>query len=89
MYDAITVLYDAFTKMTRKKSDFFHPAGGGVSETGVKLNGTREVHCATGRDFTGSPVPLLLGEKIAKYIRKVRNHHHHNYYFLPTFFEQF
>jgi len=73
MYDAVSVLFDAFTKMTRKKPDFFHQPGA-VSPTGVKLNGTREVHCATGRDFTGSPVPFELGEKIAKYIRKVRAH---------------
>jgi hypothetical protein len=73
MYDAMSVLQDAFSKMTRKKPDYFSsgsPASSSTSST-FRWNGTRDVHCATGRDFTGSPTPFEMGERIAKNIRKV------------------
>lgn len=60
MIDAISVLYDAFSKLGRKKG-----------EISSSWNGSREAICATG-SVIGSPVPFELGEKIAKYIRKVR-----------------
>lgn len=87
MYDSISVLAEAFGKILRKKPDFFgSPANSGVGgfvQGGLKGTSSssssnssistpmREVHCATGRDFTDSPVPFELGEKIAKFIRKV------------------
>lgn len=66
MYDAISVLGEAFSKMYKKKMEFLQP---GIN--GFRANGTRDVHCATGGDFTGSPPPFEHGEKIAKFIRKV------------------
>jgi hypothetical protein len=75
MYDAMSVLQDAFSKMTRKKPDYFSsgsPASSSTSSSSTfRWNGTRDVHCATGRDFTGSPTPFEMGERIAKNIRKV------------------
>ncbi|CAL8101103.1 unnamed protein product [Orchesella dallaii] len=66
MYDAILVLGEAFSKMYKKKLDFLQ-----TGTNGFRPNGTRDVHCATGGDFTGSPPPFENGEKIAKFIRKV------------------
>ncbi len=67
MYDAISVLAEAFSKMYKKKLDIFQSGINGFSRT----NGTRDVNCATGGDFSGSPLPFENGEKIAKFIRKV------------------
>lgn len=99
MYDAISVLAEAFGKVLRKKPDFFvggsisttsggamstsnnktptFPSSSSSSTTTTSFNTTmREVHCATGRDFTDSPVPFELGEKISKFIRKVSASEH-------------
>lgn len=69
MYDAISVLAEAFSKMYKKKLDIFQSSSG--INGFLRTNGTRDVHCATGGDFSGSPTPFENGEKIAKFIRKV------------------
>jgi hypothetical protein len=83
MYDAISVLAEAFAKALRKKPDFFgtisstalnnnnYKTSSSSSSSNVSANTVREVHCATGRDFTDSPIPFEQGERLAKYIRKV------------------
>lgn len=52
--------------MFKKKVDILQ-----MGNNGYRGNGTRDVNCATGGDFTGSPIPFENGEKIAKFIRKV------------------
>ncbi len=71
MYDAISVLAEAFSKMYKKKLDIFQQPSSGINGL-LRTNGTRDVHCATGGDFSGSPPPFENGEKISKFIRKVR-----------------
>lgn len=71
MYDAISVLAEAFSKMYKKKLDIFQQPSSGINGL-LRTNGTRDVHCATGGDFSGSPPPFENGEKIAKFIRKVK-----------------
>lgn len=70
MFDAISVLAEAFSKMYKKKLDIFQQPSSGINGL-LRTNGTRDVHCATGGDFSGSPPPFENGEKIAKFIRKV------------------
>jgi len=82
MYDAISVLHSAFTKILHKKggSDFIsslRSLNGSTTSSTSSSSGSatassrRDVVCATGRDFTDNPVPFEMGERIAKYIRKV------------------
>lgn len=89
MFDSMAVLTEAFSKMLRKKPDLFRGTNSG-NNGGVGMgsnsnyggstfgfggmNGSREIHCGTGPDFMDPIVPFELGEKIAKYIRKVRRY---------------
>lgn len=68
MYDAISVLHEAFVKFGRKKAG--EPTTN-LSPSGWQ-NGSREAAavCATG-SVIGAPVPFELGERIGKWIRKV------------------
>ena len=87
MYDAMSVLTEAFGKMLRKNPDLLNrstssaAAGPNVSSNNGYLNsrpsnGSKQVqhYCGTGPDFRDPVVPFEVGEKIAKHIRKVRNH---------------
>jgi len=69
MYDSISILAEALSRMYKKKVDIFQPSSG--FNGFLRANGTREVSCATGGAFTGSPIPFENGEKIAKFFRKV------------------
>jgi len=72
MYDAVGIISEAFTKLMRRKGEFFLPGSNGLPQTPAALffNRSREVNCATA-PFRGSPIPFEWGEKIAKLLHKV------------------
>ena len=86
MYDAMSVLMEAFGKMLRKKPDLLRSPSSSSSSSAAannhgylpgRTNGTtREVHCGTGPDFKDPVIPFEVGEKIAKHIRKVGLQYH-------------
>ena len=91
MYDAMSVLIDAFGKMLRKKPDLLsRPLSSSSSSSSSNvnngylnsrpniINSSKEVqhYCGTWPDFKDPVVPLEAGEKIAKHIRKVRKDIH-------------
>jgi hypothetical protein len=71
MYDAVFVLVEAFTKIIRKKPDQFKAYTMRRGQPfNLPSNGTRALDCNTSKGWV---TPWEHGDKISRYLRKVRH----------------
>lgn len=68
MYDAVFVLVEAFNKIIRKKPDQFRSYTMRRQQN-VNGNGTKVLECNTAKGWV---TPWEHGDKISRYLRKVR-----------------
>lgn len=71
MYDAVLVLVEAFTKFLKKKIDRSSPKRPGIQNSNQPANVSRFLDCNTNNGWV---TPWEHGDKISKFLRKVRKH---------------
>lgn len=72
MYDAVLVLVEAFNKFLKKKTGGNNPKRAGIPGSSQPVNASRPLDCNTSNQSNGWVTPWEHGDKISKFLRKVR-----------------